>query len=565
MKTPSPTAGVGTSTAFHLASLLDLNTRLTDADPVDVLNVAILSVMGRLKIQRACFLLPNGSGWSAEPRLCKGVHAFAISDIVSHGIEPLIESDASHKWLFDLGFKTIVPIGNSDRPVAIMLLGSTLNTMGEDREISTYLEIVRGIVGTTLQNARLIRSLVSATKELEARNLMITTLFESARDFTLSKTREEMLRILSYRLMGQLMVSTFGIFLTEALDGIDFIGSRKEAHSLAELRNVLLDISTPVRIDDLPLSDPLRSAAEGMGIALAAPMTVHGVKKGVIAVKGKLNGKRFTDEEISFLESLGNTAMIAVENERLIQEEILKRRLESELKIAADIQRKLLPDVLPQAKHLDIAADARTSRQIGGDYYDVISLDDHRTMFAIADVAGKGIPAALLMANVQAALNVLARIDLPLTLLMSRLNSLICDNTEVDVFVTMFICVIDSATLSFEYVNAGHNPPILLSGQDVQMLSTGGVLAGVIENPPEYKIGTGTLKTGDVLLLYTDGVTEARNRVDEYGVPALVQLLRTNGRSSAAEIIRLIYSDIRSFTGTDQIDDDTSVVAIKVI
>jgi sigma-B regulation protein RsbU (phosphoserine phosphatase) len=365
--------------------------------------------------------------------------------------------------------------------------------------------------------------------------------------------------------MGQLMVSTFGIYFTEPLDGIYFIGNRKEAQSLAELRSAMIDVDTPLRIDDLPLSDPLRNAGESMGIAIAVPMTVHGVKKGVIAAKGKLNGLRFSNEEMSFLESLGNTAMIAVENERLIQEEILKRSLENELEIAADIQRKLLPDVLPHANHLEIAADARTSRQIGGDYYDVISLGDNRTLFAIADVAGKGIPAALLMANVQAALNVLVRIDMPLTHLMSRLNSLICDNTEVDVFVTMFICVIDSATLRFEYVNAGHNPPILISGRDVQLLSTGGVLTGVIEDPPAYKMGTGMLRIGDVLLLYTDGVTEARNHNNEYGMPALVNLLMKNRNHSPAEIIRLIHSDIHSFTGTDQIDDDTSLVAIKVI
>ncbi|MBI2793248.1 MAG: SpoIIE family protein phosphatase [Ignavibacteria bacterium] len=565
MKTPSPVPGVGSSTAFHLASLLDLNTRLTDADPVDVLNVAVLSVMGRLKIQRACFLLPNGSGWSADPRLCKGVLPFSITTLTTHGIEPLTESNSSHKSLIDAGYRTIVPIGNPTDPVAIMLLGRTLDNIEADREVSAYLEIVRGIVSTTVQNAKLIRSLISATKELEARNLMVTTLFESARDFTLSKTKEEMLRILSYRLMGQLMVSTFGIFFTEPLDGIDFIGNRKEAQPLADLRNAIISIDVPLRIDELPMSDPLRNAAESMGIAIAVPMTVHGVKKGVIATRGKLNGRRFTDEEMSFLESLGNTAMIAVENERLIQEEILKRRLENELKIAADIQRKLLPDVLPHANHLEIAADARTSRQIGGDYYDVISLDDNRTLFAIADVAGKGIPAALLMANVQAALNVLVRIDMPLTHLMSRLNSLICDNTEVDVFVTMFICVIDSATLLFEYVNAGHNPPILLSGKEVQLLSTGGVLTGVIEDPPEYKLGTGMLDVGDVLLLYTDGVTEARNHNDEYGVPALVNLLMAKRNHTPSEIIRFIHRDIHTFTGTDQIDDDTSLVAIKVI
>ena len=142
--------------------------------------------------------------------------------------------------------------------------------------------------------------------------------------------------------------------------------------------------------------------------------------------------------------------------------ELAKQRLENELSIAAEIQRGLLPDQLPVLEGLQVSAASETSRVIGGDYFDVIRLDEHRTLFAIADVAGKGIPAALLMANVQAALNVLAWSDLPLTSLAEQINTLVCQNTEPEGFITMFLAVINAQTRGIEYVNAGHNPPILI-------------------------------------------------------------------------------------------------------
>jgi len=563
MNSTEAAPGLGTSTAFHLASLLDLSTRLSEADAVDVLNVAILSVMGRLKIHRACCLLPDHAGWAAEPRLCKGVAPFSVSAVAFNGIEHPDPSNAALQPIIDAGLFTVVPVQMGGSTTAVLCFGYAMGGGEDDPVVQTYLELVRAIVGTTMHNTRLFRSLLTATKELEARNLMVTTLFESARDFTGPKTKEELLRILSYRLMGQLMVSTFGVFLREPLNDVDLIVNRKDASTLADIHPTMIEIDRPIRFSDLDANDPLRLTAEQHGIALAAPMTVHGVKKGVIATKAKLNAREFTDEELSFLEALGNTAMTAIENERLIQSEMIKHRIEGELQIAADIQRKLLPEHLPQFDRFEVAADARTSRQIGGDYYDVVKLDEDRTLFAIADVSGKGVPAALVMANVQAALNVLARLELTLSTLMERINSLVCMNTEPGVFVTMFVLVLNHRTGAIEYVNAGHNPPLLWHNGDVIPLTTGGVLTGVIDDPPPYQIGTGEIHAGDCLVLYTDGVTEAKQGIDEYGVERLVGIVSMHRDRSANDIIDIVLKDIRSFTDTDALDDDTSLVVVR--
>jgi sigma-B regulation protein RsbU (phosphoserine phosphatase) len=286
---------------------------------------------------------------------------------------------------------------------------------------------------------------------------------------------------------------------------------------------------------------------------------------GAIAVQSKLNALPFTSDELSFLEAIGNTAIVAIENSRLYLQELEVQRMESELKIAAQIQRGLLPVDVSIAPELDIAASAATSKMIGGDYYDVIRLDEDRVLFAIADVSGKGVPAALLMANVQAALNVLARLHLPLHTLATRLNELVCENTEPEVFVTMFLCVINTSLQSIEYVNIGHNPQILLHGNDLELLTEGGIVAGVIPHPPEYRCGVGSLYSGDTLVLYTDGVTEARNGLTEFGLSALVDVVRAVRAEPASKIVDAVTAAVHNHSQRKELDDDTTLLIIKYL
>ena len=551
------------SSRLHLASLLDLSSRITEADPVDILNVAVLSLMGRLRVFRSCVLVPQGSQLVAEPRLCKGVQPMSVPGFPLEEIEQLDSEVKGHALLQEAGLERVVPLTASSGLIAVLALGPSLGEDPDPQGTTAYLELARTIIGTAVHNAEMVGSLVQTTKELETQTLMVTSLFETARDFTGAKTRDELLRIMSYRLMGQLMVSTFGVFLTEPLDGAEVVVNRQEANHLADLYDDVISVDAALRVDDLDATDPVRQRLEAGDLAMLAPMTVHGVKKGVLVTQGKLNGQPFTNEELSFLEAIGNTAMTAIENERLIQEELIKQRLESELSIAAEIQQKLLPENLPTLQGLDLAASSQTSRVIGGDYYDVIRLDDERTLIAIADVAGKGIPAALLMANVQAALNVLAKSDLPLTQLVDQVNTLVCDNTEPEVFITMFLAVVNTRTRGIEYVNAGHNPPILLQGNDVTLLSEGGVLTGVVPDPPPYSLGIGTMGNGDLLVLYTDGVTEARRGMEEFGLGALVDTLRAVQDQGAQAVLDAVQYALDEFSDTDGLDDDTSLVVIK--
>jgi sigma-B regulation protein RsbU (phosphoserine phosphatase) len=400
---------------------------------------------------------------------------------------------------------------------------------------------------------------------VERQALLLRSLFEVSRDFNGIVDDQAILRLTSLRLMGQLMTSSFAIILDPSFGMETVIVNRADAQHLSGLYPLALDLRTATRTEDLPESDPLRDLFVQHNVGMAAPMVLRGKSLGVLAVCRKLTGADFTKDECSFLESVASIVITALENERLDRDRRERERLENELDIAATIQSGLLPLELPSTPGLEIAASMTTSRRIGGDYYDVIPLDHERVLIAIADVAGKGVPAALLMANVQAALNVMAPLDLPLPLLMGRMNHLVCSNTEPDVFVTMFVGVINTAQRQISYVNAGHNPPLLVRDGHCEQLRTGGVLIGVLPDAPPYKEGVHDLLHNDTLLLYTDGVTEAIDtQRNEYGADRLCAWLVNHTSYSAASIVDALRSELTTYRASDTPDDDTSLLVIKV-
>lgn len=546
---------------LQLSSLLDLSTRLAESDSEDrILNAAVLSVMGKLKILRACVLQPDDDAYVITH--AKGVANGRVSVTPSRSLRYTSDADDTAP-LRRLGMHWIVPLMVRDQVLALLCFGPTLEGIDDAEDVRTYMELVQSITATAIHNAQMVQSLIATTHELQRRNLLVTTLFESARDFSDMKDVAAIMRTLSYRLMGQLMISTFAVYLNESLHGQTVFVNRSDQPQFAALEFDVHQVAIPQRVDPLHGSDVHRRLDEAH-LSAVAPLTVHGERKGTIAVGPKLNGMAFTDEELSFIEALGNTAMAAIESDRAIERERERQRMENELAIAATIQRGLLPLTMPTIEGYAIAASTISSKQVSGDYYDVIQLDANRTMVAIADVSGKGVPASLVMANVQAALNVLASLDLPLSSLAERINALVCDNTDPDVFVTMFVGLLDASAHTFDYVNMGHNPPMMVRGEETTLLTDGGVLAGVIPNPPPYKTGRLPLLPGDVVLLYTDGVTEAQNDDGgEYGVEALQRLVIASAAQTAQEIVETLLRDVRAHSQRRLPDDDTSILVLK--
>lgn len=239
-----------------------------------------------------------------------------------------------------------------------------------------------------------------------------------------------------------------------------------------------------------------------------------------------------------------------------------RARLEREMEVARSIQLGLLPKTFPSIPGLDMFAFSVPARHVGGDCYDIIDIGDGRLAITIGDVAGKGTPAAILMANVQAAVRVLSESGIAAGRLMEKVNSLVHRSTEDSGFITFFYCVLNTRTGHLQYVNAGHNPPCVLradGGKDY--LELGGVVIGVMPGMT-YEEGETLLRAGDDLVLYTDGITEATNPDDEmYGEVRLEEVLLAHRHASAREIEERVYSNVKEFTdGAAQADDLTMVI-----
>jgi sigma-B regulation protein RsbU (phosphoserine phosphatase) len=332
-----------------------------------------------------------------------------------------------------------------------------------------------------------------------------------------------------------------------------------------ELLSILTKVKVPVTVEEMIVTgstDP-RPVLGSLGLHAVIPMALQGQVRGVILLGEKLNRDPFTSADFEFLSALGNLAIISLENARLFKEAIEKQRMEDELLIARDIQKGLLPSVLPVVPGIDIAAANFSSKQVGGDYYDVVPLDEHRYILAIGDVSGKGTPAALLMANIQATIRALVPLQLSLSELTARVNNLMCQNTGGNKFVTFFWGALDHRSRTLRYVNAGHNHPYLLhSDGSMERLDKGGMILGVLETLIPYEEGEVELRGGDLLVLFTDGVSEAMNPANqEYGEDRLEAMVRGAGDQDARALIEAIHKDIQVHAaGAPQSDDITMMV-----
>jgi sigma-B regulation protein RsbU (phosphoserine phosphatase) len=301
------------------------------------------------------------------------------------------------------------------------------------------------------------------------------------------------------------------------------------------------------------------------GFRLVLPIRHKGDTGAVLCLGPKMTGKAFQPDEIEFLYALGNLAFVSLTNSYLVEEQIEKERLEEEMRLAREIQERLQPRELPRMTGLDAASLALPSRHVAGDYFDAVRLDDNRMLYAIADVTGKGVPASLLMSNLQACLRVLTPLDISIEDSTAHMNRVICENTGFDKFITYFHGIFDASDGSFRYVNAGHNPPTLVRADGtIELLKVGGLLLGVIAGQP-YESASVVLGDGDVLAMFTDGVTEAMSpENEEYGEERLEALLKAHRTETAAGILQALREDIRDFTDdTPVLSDDLTIILIK--
>jgi phosphoserine phosphatase RsbU/P len=272
----------------------------------------------------------------------------------------------------------------------------------------------------------------------------------------------------------------------------------------------------------------------------------------------------YETEDMDLLTSFAAQAAVAIERTRLHEEVLEKRRLEEEVTIGQRIQRTFLPDRNPELPHFDIAGANYSSELVGGDYYDFIRIADQHLGIVVGDVSGKGIPAALIMASFRASLIAEIRNNYAIRTVLTKVNRLLWESVEPDRFVTALYGVLDVGNRRFTYVNAGHNPGFLYrhGSERFDSLDATGPLLGTLETAT-YKERQVEIQAGDLLVLYTDGVTEAMDGAGElFGEQRLLDVIRSRRAETAAMIVRGIWDAVREFRVREQ-DDDLTIVVVK--
>lgn len=274
----------------------------------------------------------------------------------------------------------------------------------------------------------------------------------------------------------------------------------------------------------------------------------------------------YTQDDLDILEAFASLAAISLERARQHEEVLEKRKLEEELSIARRIQQSFLPRGNPQFQGIDISGINIPSEKVGGDYYDFIPIIENQLGIAIGDVSGKGIPAALIMASFRASLIAEIRNNYAIRSIMFKVNNLLFESTDPDIYVTAVYGVLDTKNRIFTFTNAGHNGPILrrANGQ-MEYLTEGGVILGMFENS-KYEERPLVISPGDIMVFYTDGVTEAKNEMEEeFGTKRLKQVISDSHRQSAVRIQENIYKSVKDFTGGLEQEDDLTMIVIKVL
>ncbi len=492
------------------------------------------------------------------------------------------------------------PIRHQDRPLAVIVVGTRAPVWPPEKQIrdiaATYQldadDLVRATeeldanIGGTPEAAHrfadgladTIATLYGQAARIQRQLTDLRTVHELADMLSSTFDLQEILNVTVNRVVKVLPVKACGIRLLDERTGELVI---KAVCNLSEeylrkgpvmLRDNPIDAAAfageTVYIADAPNDPRLRypdnARREGLVSGLCAPMAHRGKTVGVLRV---YTGEpyEFPESEQDLLRSIASQAAAAIITHRLYQEQAEAERVQRQMQAAGEIQRRMLPPHSPRHPHLAFGHMYAPTLQVGGDFYDFIELPSGTLGVAIADVVGKGVPAALLMASLRAALRSAAYAGDDLATVMAKVNRHLHRDTLSSEFATLLYGTFAAGTTTFTYCNAGHTPPLLLSGEEFRELRAGGLVIG-LQPETKYDFGSVTMQSGDVLVLATDGVTEAINyQGEQYGRSRSMASIQRHRSLAAQPLAHEILWDVRRFAGLAEQSDDITVVVIKAL
>ncbi|MEE9561964.1 MAG: SpoIIE family protein phosphatase [Thermoanaerobaculia bacterium] len=434
-----------------------------------------------------------------------------------------------------------------------------LNPSGSETSFPEALPLVA--LAAALQTAKLSKRLKQQKFEVNYRGVELEALYDVGLAVASTLNLEELVEEILLRAVSLLDARRGALYLTKGSSFVlerTFGGDACTEIALEDpLVAALLEAEPPDDQDLLP----------GAAHLLAVPIETDSERRGLLVVADKESRHGvgpFAATDRRTLAMFANQAAIALENAYLHRQALEKERLEREVELAAEIQRRLLPTDFPRLEGFELVGWSRPARHVGGDYYDFLSLAEDRVTAVLADVSGKGLPAALMVSTIHSALRLLLDHFRVGPELIARLNHHITDSSAPNKFITLLAAEIDPRRGEVSYVNAGHNPALLLrAGGEVEELEAGGFPLGLFAES-SYTGGSLTMAPGDLLCIYSDGITECESPDEsEFGAERLVDLLESVGNRPLPEVVQAVDDAVTTFAAGQSQGDDQTLVLLR--
>lgn len=406
---------------------------------------------------------------------------------------------------------------------------------------------------TSFHGARVVRALIRAGQEL-AGHQPLEEVFSVILNLALSAVQAE---------RGVILTLEKGELMLRASKGDGFVISTAVRDRVLSEKCSLMVTDAQ---SDLALREQKSIVLHRVRSMLAVPLQTREQVIGLLYVDNGAVIRPFVKEDLELLTVMANVAAIRIEHARFVQLEQAEKLMELELAQASEIQQSLLPAKAPVRDGYDVAGYNLPCRSVGGDYYDFLNYKDGRLALAVGDVSGKGLPAALLMSSLQARVHMLLETSPDPARAVTVLNRSIAERCPLGKFITFFYALLDCETGKVSYSNAGHNYPILIRADgNVEQLCRGDLILG-IDPSVEYGVDETSLSRGDLLALYSDGVTEARRRTgEEFGEQGLIEFLSARRAQPCEELVKTLVQHVREWSGEPSFHDDFTVVLARRI
>lgn len=395
--------------------------------------------------------------------------------------------------------------------------------------------------------------------QLDIKELQLNALLEITQSINNNVPEDSLYKIFNFTLRSNLNINKLALFVLDEVWNckVNF-GTQKKFQKLklddrfTLIKNVhRMDEFDECEFDEFDLVIPVSHKTDTLALVFVGGLTSN------------LNNER--DDSIKYIQALSNIIIVAIENKKLARKQLYQEAFRKELEIASDVQQFLFPERLPYTEVLKMEASYLPHDLVGGDYYDYIPINKNQFLICVADVSGKGIPAALMMSNFQASLRTLLRQTPNIKEIVEALNYQVMENTKGEKFITFFGAIYDISLKTMVYVNSGHNAPILMDKNGIRLLEEGSTVLGAMNPLPFINEGFITDLEDFTLFAYTDGLTETVNEDnEEFGLTSLMEYFKNNSSKDIRTIHQDIIVALDGFKGKNAYRDDITMLTCRV-